>query len=66
MKKSLLEQKIVWFLINIESSMTYDDLELIKLSQFDDEGKLKVIDASLEREKYLKYWRKFDDTKSQD
>jgi len=60
MKKSLLEQKIIWFLNNIETTMGLDDLELIKLSQFDSEGQLKVFDASAEREKYLKYWRKFD------
>ena len=57
MTKSILEQKILYFLKNISTTIDKDDFELIKLSIFDENGELKIIDPNAEKEKYLKYWR---------
>lgn len=57
MTKSLLEQKIIYFLKNISTEINMDDLELIKASVFDEDGKLKIIDPNAKKEMYLKYWR---------
>lgn len=56
-RKSILEMKIRWYLNSVEPTIDKESLELIIMSEFDDNGQLRFVDPGKHAEKYDKYWK---------
>lgn len=55
---SSLKRKILWFFDNVSNALTQEDLELIEIAEFDENGELlfNIVKNAQTREIYKKYW----------
>lgn len=57
-KRSVLEMKIRWYFNAVEPTIDRDSLEIILLSQFDENGELKLQSSTKNEALYDRYWKK--------
>ena len=57
-KRSVLEMKIRWYFNTVEPTIDKDALEIILLSQFDENGDLKLSSGTKNAVLYDRYWKK--------
>lgn len=58
-----LQKKIFFWYEQIDAALYQDDFELILVSEFGEDGNLKLIDKVNTPEENMKFWRKFKDAK---